>query len=252
MLKKKLLPAGIGVIVAMLGIGLAWPGTGRQKPPKIVNLTESFQVVSVEGTPDHQGLVLQLKNGSNKLITAYSLSLGPDDMMQTDFAPSLSRQGVAPGETERVAIPLAGRPLTITIGVIVFEDGSSEGDFEQADEIRDRRTGDRIQLQRIQALMAKALPEPDAIKELRRQISSLSDVPPYKNHSRGIRSGMNYAKDWTLKMLERLEAGELDDQLKTAKGYNQRIVLPNGRARLGLELISEQMAQKLAKGGPSK
>src|SRR5262245_5534225 len=249
MLKKKLTVLGIGIMVALLGIGLAWPrATGRQKPAKVVNLTESFGVVSVQGTD--QGLVLQLRNDSKKLITAYSLSIGTS-IMQTDFAPNLSKQGLAPGETEIITIPLAGKgPLTI--GAIVFEDGSSEGDFEQADRIRDHRTGDRIQLQRIQALMAKASPEPDAIKQLKREINSLSDVPPDNNHSQGIRSGMDYARQWAVKMLERLEAGELDDQLKTAKGYNQRIVLPNGRAQLGLELINEQMAQKLAKGGPAR
>src|SRR5215831_6156021 len=237
--KGALVVVAVGLIVWS---GLILLSAKQKRQRKIDNLTESFQVLSVQEA-DH-GLVLQLKNGSNKLITAYSLSLGPNDMMETDFVPGLGRQGVAPGETESITIPLVGQgPPTITIGAIVFEDGSSEGDFEAADDIRDRRIGDRIQLQRIQALIAKASPEPDAIKELKRQISSLSDVPPYKNHSQGIRSGMNFAKDWTLKMLERLEAGELDDQLKTAKGYNERIVLPNGKLQVGLEMISGQVAR---------
>ena len=136
----------------------------------------------------------------------------------------------------------------LTIEAIVFEDGSSEGNFLHADRIRAYRTGDRIQSERIRALITKATASRDLdIKALRGEIASLQSEAQ-SGRLGGFRAGMNFAKQWALSQLDHLEAGELDDQIRLAPNYDaRRAVLPGGKLRLGLELINAQVTKKLAR-----
>lgn len=153
--------------------------------PKVRNLTESFQLVKI--TRQDNDFLLHMKNTSSKAITAFMV--GEDDgssMIKDSF---LSSYVIASGEVEQVWVgsremPAAGadapRQQVVTILTVMFDDHSSEGDFDADRQIRDRHLGEKIQLKRVNRLLREAMESPDAnqpaaIERLMSQISSLPE-----------------------------------------------------------------------------
>jgi hypothetical protein len=60
---------------------------------------------------------------------------------------------------------------------------------------------------------------------------------------------LNFAKQWTLKQIARLESGEMDVELNRSSNFSQKaeaISKPLGKVSLGLEYIVEKVDEIIA------
>ena len=208
----------VALLSASVMTSRALPEPQNQELPRVRNETESFQLISVE----RLGYLLQLrlKNTSKKAITAYKI--GYSNGWQTGIDKILGNEVVAPGEIEEFRTPFSNvsnsddptSPRTVTILAVVFDDRSSEGDFQAADDILNDRLGQRIQLERINLLIQGVLKSPDtntpaALGRLKAQIASLSEDQG-KGQPRAIHTGLYYMKQHVLKQIEELEQWQRD------------------------------------------
>ena len=234
--------------------------TAKQfRPPAVENKTRSFRLVSQER--DAGNLVLRFENKSTLTITAYTISLGQASI-GADFFSNTAQRGVAPGAIEEVRIPLLNLSSQsqnkIIVATVVFQDHTAEGDFQAARVIFDRRQGYATQMQRIRSLLLEASQTRDQgasatpaalLKQVRDTISSLPERDD-KTPSPGMKSGLNFAKQWTLKQIARLESGEMDNELQRSPRFRERdATLPKslGRVSIGLGYIADKAGEIVAK-----
>ncbi|MFY9572696.1 MAG: hypothetical protein WAV20_14950, partial [Blastocatellia bacterium] len=60
--------------------------------------------------------------------------------------------------------------------------------------------------------------------------------------SPGMKSGLNFAKQWTLKQIARLESGDMDIELQRFPGPEPK---PLGKVSVGLEYIVDKVDEIL-------
>jgi hypothetical protein len=246
-----------GLVLLLVGTSFSAMLNKRAKqfqPPEVENKTKSFRLVSVEKAEND--LVLRFKNTSVLTITGYTFALG-QERIGADFFPNAAQKGIEAGAIEEVRIPLfniSSQPGNkIVVLTVVFQDHSSEGDFQAARLILDRRKGFATQMQRIRSLLLRAANNTDqgssvtpmtVLKQLRETISSLPDQNE-NNPSLGMKSGLNFAKQWTLKQIARLEAGEMDVELdRRSRGFTEQAAgspKPLRKVRMGLEYIVDKV-----------
>jgi len=234
--------------------------TAKQfQPPAVENKTRSFRLVSQER--DASDLLLRFENKSTLTITAYAISLGQESI-GADFFSNTAQRGVAPGAIEEVRIPLLNisskAQNKIVVATVVFQDHTAESDFQAARVIFDRRQGYAAQMQRIRSVLLGALQTPDQgasatpaalFKQVRDKISSLPEQDD-KTPSPGMKSGLSFAKQWTLKQIARLESGEMDNELQRSPRFRERdATLPKslGKVSIGLEYIADKAGEIVAK-----
>ena len=123
------------------------PGEG----PRIINKTKSLEVVRLEKSLD--AYHIWLKNNSSKNVVAYTISTGDTSLSAEGVGRGNIRPAIAAGATSD-EIHLSAAKLEgdgITIPVVVFEDGSFEGDIELA--ARSIVSGDGISMQAPHVLL---------------------------------------------------------------------------------------------------
>ncbi|MBI3653595.1 MAG: hypothetical protein HY231_21400 [Acidobacteria bacterium] len=213
---------------ALFSLGI-WTSKAKSKQPqndipKVKNETESFYLENIERR--EKRLILKMKNISGKGITAYSFSTNENEKQDFDY--SISGHVIKPGEIEEIEISLdnlsprdgvANKNSTIRILAIVFEDHSSEGDFNIANEIRDHRLGEKNYIQRINQYIEEVLTSPKldpstALKMLKSHIALVSE-DTYPKFSFAYRMGLRSAKRNILYLLENLEQQEKKGKFQT-------------------------------------
>ncbi|MEK6322796.1 MAG: hypothetical protein AABN33_14060 [Acidobacteriota bacterium] len=233
--------------------------TKQFQPPEVENRTKSFRLVSREKAEND--LVLRFENTSALTITGYTLALG-QERIGADFFSNTAQQGVATGALEEVRIPLSNlssqSAKKIIVLTVVFQDHTAEGDSQAARLIFDRREGYATQMQRIRLLLLRAAENTDqgasvtpmaVLKQVRATISSLPERDEHKP-SPGMRSGLNFAKQWTLKQIARLESGEMDVELQRSPGFTEQAAgppKPLGKVSMGLEYIVDKVDEIIKK-----
>lgn len=125
----------------------------RVEDLRVENKTKGITVVSLERDEDF--LKLKLKNTSSKTITAYELGIG-EMTIHTECLTGMDYNNVFyPGTTreERLAIQPGIDELGIRILAAIFEDGADDGDTKYIKEIRQYRSGMKMQRERSIALL---------------------------------------------------------------------------------------------------
>ena len=134
------------------------PGEG----PRIVNNTKSLEVVRLEKSLD--GYQIWLKNNSSKNVVAYTISTGDRSLSAAGVVYGNIRPAIAAGATSD-EIRLYGATVEedrITIPVVVFEDGSFEGDIKLAAQFLVSGEGIRIQAPHVLRMVEQTLQVDDA------------------------------------------------------------------------------------------
>lgn len=134
------------------------PGEG----PRIVNNTKSLEVVRLEKSLD--GYQIWLKNNSSKNVVAYTISTGNRGLSAAGVGYGNIRPVIAAGATSD-EIYLYGATVEedrITIPVVVFEDGSFEGDIKLAARFLVSGEGIRIQAPHVLRMVEQTLQVDDA------------------------------------------------------------------------------------------
>jgi hypothetical protein len=197
------------VCICAVVLGTGWmTRKGANRPPqqnsapRLQNRTRSFEVLQIK--LEDRGVVLTLKNGYTKNITAFAVSVNRSST-QTDFLYSEGEDwsGIAPGAVHTINVGMerssnpevaAQEGINIRVLAVVFDDRTSDGDQKMAAEILDMREGSKIQLTRIIGLVDRELkstaPVDDgAVNHLRSQISALPiESPDSVTESTSLRS----------------------------------------------------------------
>lgn len=197
-----------------------------QNTPHVTNKTQAFEVAGI--TENGSAVQLSLKNSYKKNIKAYTVSVG-DMEMQEDFI--YSDRVISSGEIYAVDVPIPSSGSATKILAVVFEDRTSDGDANNAAEIRNRRSGEKMQMERIHALLANssvASNDNDALTSLKSQIQSLSEQPE-NGLPQSARTGLHNSKEEVLQMLQRIEEKKqtthglsLQEELSKAKVHFEK------------------------------
>lgn len=166
--------------------------------PRVENAAESIVVLGVEANESTlPSYTVTLQNRSPKSVVALKIEGYVDGVRRLQAMPH-GRDGAAlvePGATHRLPVPGMGRveaisgsavptsPETevIAIATAVFDDGSYEGSAEHAAAIRAIMLGRKIQIERVIALLDRALAAPGGevppVSALEKEVSALSTRP---------------------------------------------------------------------------
>jgi hypothetical protein len=180
--------------------------------PIVKDNTGSFGFIGLERLDGR--FEARMQNTSKKAITAYVTAVCDVPESSTDY--TIGDHLIEPGEIENVTVPNEAVPdkcgstitqPTITILAVVFEDRTYAGEFQLAKSILDDRRGDKIQLKRINRLLAEALKGPDAgepaaIERLKTEIAAL---PVDEGEPPAVRGGLSIAKQRALYLLDELK-----------------------------------------------
>lgn len=172
--------------------------------------------------------VSSLRNDSNKAITAISLSSSGvnyrSDMIDSDdlMAPRATR-------TERCGLPSTTRPEKgITVLAVVYEDGTSEGEFKFIKQILDARAGTQAQLARILPLFREILATPGNIRLMQKKeaVKLQLEQLPEEEEGKSIeyRLGLHDTKELAIDKLKQLEQIEQEKGEDVARQVFPRIV----------------------------
>jgi hypothetical protein len=150
----------------------------KEMPTLITNETENLQVVS--STIEAGRLYLVVKNTGNQPIIGYHFDWKAKEGLSGDLT---STNALAPESRLTIAIPLSQLERDATTGLYklnlamaIFEDGSAEGDWTQAQEYRDRIAGAALAAPQIQAKVARV--SPLSISTIESLVSDLQTLTP--------------------------------------------------------------------------
>ena len=208
----------IGIVVLVMGFGVVGTVTlsRRSQQPRVQftrkNETRALEVERVEVLP--QGVKAILKNTSTKTIDGIQLLVNGGHV-QIDFlgADEESYQRILPGAVYELFLArnVIDEPLEITVLAVTFNDESSDGNPDLAQEILDTRRGFNRHMKRIKPLLEAALnsPDADAISILDKLKSSVERLQIEKSGSRAMREGQSEARSEMLNEIQFLKQRQL-------------------------------------------
>ena len=123
----------------------------------VVSRTKGNEVLTAE-VLDGQ-MRISLKNDHQDTITAFAISLR-DTTIKEDFAYSDVHFGIEPGDTFEKSYPVSPSPIdsevqTLYLLTVLLKDGSMDGNSKVAQEIKDERLGEKIQILRVLRILEK-------------------------------------------------------------------------------------------------
>lgn len=225
----------VSVCVVVLGVGAARKSASgprtRGNTLQIQNKTRSFEVIRtpeiMQTEINDEGLELSLRNGSDKNITAFAVSVNRA-ISETDFVFSEleDHRGIVPQSVyrNRFSFARSGNPdrtaqqnLDIGVLAVVFADGSSEGDPRLIAAILGQRQESKVQLTRIVQLLDEALDSPGIAKDtvfdrLRSRISALP----------GLQSSTE--KEDTLRRLDQVDRSTPLERIRRLKETYENLI----------------------------
>lgn len=169
-----------------LGVNAWSPSKQAKSSFRILNKTRACDAVDITKRNGH--IRISLKNGYNKSITAYVVSVGNDFNYKEEFIYSEVDSSIAPGIVYEQVIPIPSSQtnksdLDVGVLAVLLEDKTSDGDQEAIAEIEEERLGEKIQLTRVLPVLKGLLELADMDlsetfnKPLDPQVTSLLDAP---------------------------------------------------------------------------
>lgn len=247
------------LVAAIIALNSRSPRAGFQRGTRITNQTMSLQVAST--TIDDKYLIIDLKNVGTKAIIAYDMLYG--DMTSGRLMMSGLFQDVwKPGDVTQLKLALKeGSELTnsdvlrLDLAYCIFEDLSSEGDWEMAARTKEMIEGQWLAFQLGQKHYS-ALMQRDRVGsvELQNVMTELKQIPVPEGLTQRQKNGFNDG----LELLEvgmRTAKSNLDGAKETDKermGLAQADLLKKTFSR-GLRISKSVEARIQAqRGGASK
>ena len=189
----------------------------------VVSRTKGNEVLTAE-VLDGQ-MRISLKNDHQDTITAFAISLR-DTTIKEDFAYSDVHFGIEPGDTFEKSYPVSPSPIdsevqTLYLLTVLLKDGSMDGNSKVAQEIKDERLGEKIQILRMLRILEREGQSPKDLAIVKSDIGValntdesetriiLNELQPtsgsYNKLSDDLRNGLQVGRE---KMLQRFEVIE--------------------------------------------
>jgi len=207
--------------IALFAYLALFPNPKASASPKelnVISLTRGGEVLTAEISNNE--LKLRLKNNHTDTITAFAISFA-DTKIREDFAYSDVHFGVEPGDTFQKVyavspLPTGSEPPPRYLLAVLLKDGTNDGDSKEAQEMKDQRMGQKIQIFRT-------------LKILEREGQSRRDLKTTKNE---IVAALDGGEAETLTTLN-----ELEPSVRTNKKFSNAL-------RTGLQVGREKMLRR--------
>jgi len=122
----------------------------------VIRQTRGDEVLTAEFLNDQ--IKIRLKNNHKDTITAFVIRLS-DTTISEDFAYSEVHFGIEPGDTfqkDYLVTPTTGSELpTLSLLTVLLKDGTEDGDSKLAQQIKDERLGQKVQVVRTLRVLEK-------------------------------------------------------------------------------------------------
>jgi hypothetical protein len=205
-----------------------------QKRITLRNETVSLEITKAE--LDGKQVRVAVKNVSNKNIDWFRLSLGASSSIEADFA-FADKSALAPGEIYEDLYPFdsASDEVRLTVLSVMFEDKTSDGNLHYAQLLKDKRAGQKVELNRLLPLLQRAINAPDhnqAANLMRNLETELIAIQQVKDESVPEAKWIGFlnARDRVLNELRRIQALRDEDNgrdirkdLKLMKEHYEKI-----------------------------
>lgn len=127
---------------------------------------------------------IRLQNNHKQTITAFAISFG-STTVKVDFAYSEVRFGIQPGETFEKSYSFSRLSLhtelpTLHLLTVLLKDGTTDGESKVAQQIKDQRLGEKIQLHRMLKILEKEGVSRKDIKALKAEIAAALEAGEYE------------------------------------------------------------------------
>lgn len=187
---------------------------------------------------------IRLQNNHKQTITAFAISF-EDTTVIADFAYSEVHFGIEPGETFEKSYPFSRSSIgaevpTLHLLTVVLKDGTSDGNSKVAQQIKDERLGEKIQIHRMLKIFEEEGFSRKDLKTVKGDVSAALDAGEYEarivrkellpssslndNLSEDLKSGLHWGREKMLRKIETLE------QLPTER-QEQGFIELKGRAQ---------------------
>ena len=154
--------------------------TAQASPQELNVVTKTKGYEELKATILNGQMKISLKNNHTETITAFAISFGTT-MVKEDFAYSEVHFGIEPGETFEESYPFSHSSLdtelpTLHLHTVLLKDGTSDGNSQVTQQIRDERLGEKIQIHRILKVLEKEGFSRKDMKALKGDITAALDA----------------------------------------------------------------------------
>jgi hypothetical protein len=198
--------------------------SGASQGPTVVNKTTGCDIkAQILGNE----VVITLKNNHKQTATAFTIRLGNSHGITADFAYSDVHSGIAPGEIFQRTYPLptalTGSLPTVYLLTVLLENGHHDGNLTVAQDVKDERLGEKIQILRTLRIL-------DKHENLRKDVKALKD---------DVAAALNTPDSETLAMLSELEPPDTGSNRQKNKELSDNM-------KKGLQVGREKMLRRLS------
>jgi hypothetical protein len=192
---------------------------------------------------------IRLKNNHKETITAFAINFG-NTVVKEDFAYSEVHFGIEPGETFEESYPFSrsspGAELpTLHLLTVLLKGGTNDGDSKVAQQIKDERLGEKIQLHRMLKILEKEGLSRKDIKALKGDITAALDAG--EDEARLIRKELLPASGMDDNLSENLKKGLHWGREKMLRSFQTLEQLPTDRQEEGLIELKDRAHKLFAK-----
>ena len=150
------MPRRILAALSVLALILLFAYTALLKPKASASPQELKVISQTRGNEELTALVLnnqvkiRLKNNHKETITAFAITVSGTATIREDFAYSEVHFGIEPGETFETSYPVSpsSEVPTIHLLAVLLKDGTDDGNSKVAQQIKDQRLGQKLQILR--------------------------------------------------------------------------------------------------------
>lgn len=157
MSRRFLVVLSVLTLVALLACALLFSLRAAASPQELTvkSQTKGYEVLKAYFVDKE--VRIQLQNNHKETITAFAITVSGVAKITEDFAYSEVHFGIEPGETLEKSYPVSpsSELPTIHLLAVLLKDGSDDGNSKVAQQIKDQRLGQKIQILRTLKILER-------------------------------------------------------------------------------------------------
>lgn len=221
----------------------------QASPQEVTVVTKTRGHEELKATNSDGQLKISLKNNHKETITAFAISFG-NTVVKEDFAYSEVHFGIEPGETFEESYPfprssVGAEPPTLHLLTVLLKDGTNDGNSKVAQQIKDERLGEKIQIRRMLKILEKEAFSRKDIKALKGDITAALGAG--EDEARIIRKELLPASGMDDNLSENLKKGLHWGREKMLRSLQTLEQLPTERQEEGLIELKDRAHKLFAK-----
>lgn len=183
---------------------------------------------------------IKLQNNHKETITAFAIRIPGTATVREDFAYSEVNSGIEPGETFETtySVSPSSEVPTVQLLAVVLKNGSDDGSSQVAQQIKDQRLGQKIQILRALKILERDGQSRKDLKTTRSDIvaalntnesealASISELSPDTRSdnqlSDELKAGLQWGRDKMLRRVDDLEKAPAENREQNFEEVKER------------------------------